>query len=132
MASSGQLGQTGTTVPGSLHHVSLEIAPADGERFAELLDAIGFDPIDSPEALGGSVRWFDGGGTQVHLILTEGATAPALGHAAFAVTQFAQTLDALRQRGFEVEEARQLWGERRAFVLAPGGHRLEVMAAPPA
>src|SRR3954453_21045834 len=86
--------------PGSLHHVSLEIAPADGERFAELLDAIGFDPIDSPEALGGSVRWFDGAGTQVHLILTKGATAPALGHAAFAVTPFAQTLDALRQRGF--------------------------------
>lgn len=29
-------------------------------------------------------------------------------------------------------EARELRSERRAFVLAPGGHRLELMAAPPA
>jgi hypothetical protein len=119
-------------MPGFLHHVSLEVAPDDAERWEELLEAIGFDPVDSPEALGGSVRWFDGGDTQVHLILTEGATAPALGHAAFAVSPFEPAVELLRSRGFEVEEARQLWGERRAFVLAPGGHRLEVMASPPA
>jgi catechol 2,3-dioxygenase-like lactoylglutathione lyase family enzyme len=119
-------------MPGKLHHVSIEVTPANADRFGELLEAIGFDPVVSPEPLGDSVRWFDGGGTQVHLILTEGATAPALGHAAFAVTPFAQVVAALRGLGFEVEEARQLWGEHRAFVLAPDGHRLEVMAAPPA
>jgi catechol 2,3-dioxygenase-like lactoylglutathione lyase family enzyme len=119
-------------MPARLHHVSIEVTPGNADRFGELLDAMGFDPIDSPEPLGDSVRWFDGGGTHVHLILTEGATAPALGHAAFAVTPFEQVVDAIRARGFEVEEARQLWGERRAFVLAPDGHRVEVMAAAPA
>ncbi len=116
-----------------LQHVSLEVPPEQAERFAELLGAIGFAPVPAPAALGEAVRWFaDGSGaSQVHLILTEGATAPALGHAAFVVDGFAAAITALRQRGFEVTPARELWGEARAFVLAPGGHRLELMAAPP-
>lgn len=119
-------------MPVKLHHVSIEVTPESADRFGVLLETIGFDPVDSPEALGDAVRWFDGGGTQVHLILTETATAPVLGHAAFAVTPFPQVVERLRAAGFEVEEARRLWGERRAFVLGPDGHRLEVMAAPPA
>jgi catechol 2,3-dioxygenase-like lactoylglutathione lyase family enzyme len=119
-------------MPGSLHHVSLEVPPGEADRFGELLAAMGFAAIDAPDPLADAVRWFDGDGTQVHLILTEGATAPVLGHAAFAVAPFAEVLGTIRTAGFEVEEARELWGERRAFVLAPGGHRLELMAAPPA
>jgi catechol 2,3-dioxygenase-like lactoylglutathione lyase family enzyme len=114
-----------------LHHVSLEVDPEDAGRFAELLAAIGFDAIESPDPLGDGVRWFDGGGTQVHLILTPAASAPVLGHAAFVAADFDATLGSLRELGFEVDEARELWGERRAFVLAPGGHRIELMAAPP-
>lgn len=114
-----------------LHHISLEVLPEDAERFAELLRGIGFESVQAPEALGDAVRWYGREGTQVHLILTEGATAPALGHAAFAVDDFAAAVDGLRRSGFAVEEARELWGERRAFVLAPSGHRIELMAAPP-
>ena len=33
--------------------------------------------------------------------------------------------------GFEVEDTRQLWGADRAFAIAPGGHRVELMASPP-
>jgi catechol 2,3-dioxygenase-like lactoylglutathione lyase family enzyme len=116
----------------SLHHVSLEVPPAEADRFGELLAGMGFAAIEAPDPLGDAIRWFDGGGTQVHLILTDAATAPVLGHAAFAVSPFAEVVEALRAARFEVEEARELWGERRAFVLAPGGHRLELMAAPPA
>ena len=115
-----------------LHHVSIEVSPTDADRFGELLSAIGFTAIDAPTPLGDAVRWFDGDGTQVHLILTEGATVPALGHAAFVAPGFDATLSSLADLGFEVQEARELWGERRAFVLAPGGHRIELMAAPPA
>lgn len=114
-----------------LHHVSLEVLPDDADRFGELLAAIGFEPVAAPEVLGGAVSWFGRAGTQVHLIVTEGATAPMLGHAAFAVDDFDATVESLRGRGFEVEDARELWGEPRAFVLAPSGHRLELMAAPP-
>ena len=96
-----------------------------------MLEAIGFRPADAPEALGEAVRWFERRGTQVHLIVTEGATVPVLGHSAFVAEPFDGVVGALRASGFEVEEARELWGERRAFVIGPGGHRLELMAAPP-
>ena len=114
-----------------LHHVSLEVAPADADRFADLLPAIGWEPVSAPGALGDAVDWYERRGTQIHLIRTEGATVPALGHPALVVDDFAAAMEELRSRGFEVEEARELWGERRAFVIAPGGHRIELMAAPP-
>lgn len=114
-----------------LHHVSLEVAPEDGDRFAELLATIGFTPVEAPGPLGDAVGWFSAGGTQVHLILTDAARAPVLGHAAFVAERFDATIAALRERGFEVTDARELWGEQRAFVLAPSGHRIELMAAPP-
>ena len=114
-----------------LHHVSLEVPPDSAERLGEALLTIGFERVAAPEALGDAVLWFGRAGTQVHLIVTDGATAPLLGHAAFAVDDFDARVAALRERGFEFEESRELWGERRGFLLAPGGHRMELMAAPP-
>jgi len=114
-----------------LHHVSIEVLPADADAFGELLVAIGFARVEAPAALGDAVLWFGRAGTQVHLIVTEGATAPMLGHAAFAVDDFDEAVAAVRALGLEFEESRQLWGERRGFVLAPSGHRMELMAAPP-
>jgi hypothetical protein len=114
-----------------LHHVSIEVLPADAERFAEMLEAIGFAAIEAPEDLGGRIPWYEREGTQVHLIVTEGATVPVLGHAAFVAPAFQADVERLRGLGFEVEDARELWGQPRAFVLAPGGHRIELMAAAP-
>jgi len=114
-----------------LHHVSIEVLPDDAESFGRLLGAIGFDRIEAPPALGDSVLWFGRAGTQVHLIVTDGATAPLLGHAAFAVDDFDAAVAAVRGLDLEFEESRELWGERRGFVLAPSGHRMELMAAPP-
>ena len=92
---------------------------------------IGFDEVESPEELGGSIRWVEREGTQIHLIVTEGHTAPALGHPAVVVPDHAETKQRLREASFQVEDARQLWGADRAFAIAPGGHRVELMAAPP-
>lgn len=114
-----------------LHHVSIEVLPADAERFGEMLELIGFRSIAAPEVFEGSIPWYERQGTQVHLIVTEGATAPVLGHAAFVAPDFDATVSALEAAGFEVEEHRQLWGKKRSFILAPGGHRVEIIAAPP-
>jgi len=114
-----------------LHHVSLEVFPDDADRFGELLRLIGFEPVEAPAVLGDSVLWFGRAGTQVHLIVTEGAVAPLLGHPAFAVDDFEGTIGDLETHGFGFEESRELWGERRGFVIAPSGHRMELMAAPP-
>jgi catechol 2,3-dioxygenase-like lactoylglutathione lyase family enzyme len=87
--------------------------------------------LEPPEEIARYVSWLERDGRQIHLIHTEGATVPALGHAAVVAADFEPTVAALRAAGFEVEDARELWGERRAFAIAPGGHRVELMAAPP-
>lgn len=114
-----------------LHHVSLELSAADADRFGEMLELIGWEGVTEPDALAGSVRWYERGSTQIHLICTEHATAPPLGHAALAVDDYERSIERLRARGFEVEPSRPLWGSPRAFVHAPGGHRIELMATPP-
>lgn len=115
----------------TLHHVSIEVLPDDLGRFGELLEVIGFERIEAPPALGGAIPWYERERSQVHLIPTEAAVVPTLGHAAFAAPDFDADLARLRERGFEVEDHRELWGARRAFVIAPGGHRVELMEAPP-
>ena len=38
----------------------------------------------------------------------------------------------LRAAGHDVDERERYWGAARAFTRAPGGHLVELMAAPPA
>jgi len=114
-----------------LQHVSIEVPPAEGERALEFWRLVGFEEVDSPEPLGDAVRWLEREGTQIHLILTEAHTAPVLGHAAVVVEDHSEARRRLREAGFEVEDTRQLWGADRAFAIAPGGHRVELMAAAP-
>lgn len=92
---------------------------------------LGFEPVPEPEPLGGRVAWVERAGTQIHLIFTEQPAVPQLGHVAVAVDEFEPTLAAVRAAGHEVVEARELWGARRAFATAPGGHRVELMESPP-
>jgi catechol 2,3-dioxygenase-like lactoylglutathione lyase family enzyme len=114
-----------------LQHVSLEVPPAEVERTIEFWRLIGFEPTDAPAPIAGFVTWLERDGTQIHLLQAEQAIAPPLGHAAVVVDDFDATLGRLREAGFEVEETRQLWGSRRAFAVAPAGHRVELMASPP-
>ena len=114
-----------------LQHVSIEVPAGEVERAVEFWSLLGFDRVDSPEPLGGYVTWVERAGTQVHLIHTDAATVPQLGHAAVVVADFAATLERVAAAGHEVEESRDLWGARRAFAIAPGGHRVELMESPP-
>jgi hypothetical protein len=114
-----------------LHHVSIEIPPDEAGRSIEFWGLLGFDEVESPEPLGDAVRWLERDGTQIHLILTEGHTAPVLGHTAVVAPYHAEAKQRLRDAQFVVEEARQLWDADRAFAIAPGGHRVELMAKPP-
>jgi hypothetical protein len=117
----------------ALHHVSFEVPPAEVERSVELWGLLGFEPVEAPAPLAPHVTWLEREAQQVHLIHAEGAGAPTIGHAAVVVAgPFAEVVERLRSAGFAVEDARELWGESRAFALAPGGHRIELMAAPPA
>ena len=115
-----------------LHHVSLEVAPDDVERSVDFFTLLGFQRLGAPDPIAPFVTWLEADGTQIHFIHTPEPTTPTLGHPAVVAPEFDPTVTRLREAGFEVEEADQLWGEQRAFAVMPGGQRVELMAAPPA
>lgn len=114
-----------------IHHVSLEVPPGEVERTVEFWELIGFRRLPAPDRIAEYVTWLERGRNQIHLIHTDGATVPALGHPALVADGFDATVERLRGAGFEVEEADELWGEPRAFAIGPAGHRVELMGAPP-
>jgi catechol 2,3-dioxygenase-like lactoylglutathione lyase family enzyme len=114
-----------------LHHVGIEVAPAEIERTVELWQLLGFELVEPPASLS-EFTWLEREGTQVHLMPTESSTVPTRGHTAVVVADFERAFATLSEHGFEVERRREHWGAPRAQVIAPGGHRVELMAAPPA
>jgi hypothetical protein len=115
-----------------LHHVTLEILPADLGRAAEFWALLGFAEVDPPEDLADAYTWFEREGTQVHLLRTDAPIVPDRGHAAVVVPDFERSVERLRDSGFEVTPKRERWGSRRVDAIAPGGHRVELMERPPA
>jgi catechol 2,3-dioxygenase-like lactoylglutathione lyase family enzyme len=114
-----------------LHHVTLEVAPGELERSVELWGLLGFSRVEPPADLAAAFTWLEREGTQIHLMRSESPTVPTQGHVAVVVPSFAETLERLAERGFQVEPKRERWGSPRAVAHAPGGHRVELMAAPP-
>jgi len=114
-----------------LQHVGIELQIADIDRAVEFFTLLGFEQVEPPSTLAGDFTWLERDGTQVHLMHEEHPTVPPRGHLAVVTPDFEQTLAHLRERGFEVERRREHWGSPRALALAPGGHRVELMAAPP-
>jgi len=115
-----------------LHHVSIEVAPEHVDACIACWELLGFERVASPEELGDEYfTWLEREGTQIHLIHTESPTIPVLGHPAVVVDDFEATFTALERAGYVPERHRELWGAPRAFVVMPGGHRVEFMASPP-
>lgn len=113
-----------------LHHVGIEVAPADVEAAAGFFELIGFGRVEPPPTLA-EFTWLERDGTQIHLMPTAEPTVPAPGHLALVAPDFDATVARLLEAGFAVEPRRQHWGQPRALAIAPGGHRVELMAAPP-
>jgi hypothetical protein len=114
-----------------LQHVTVEIRREDVDAAVAFWGLLGFEPVEPPASLRERARWVERAGAQVHLLYAERPVVPPLGHAAVVVEGFEATLAALARAGHEVEERRPHWGARRALAIAPGGHRVELMASPP-
>jgi catechol 2,3-dioxygenase-like lactoylglutathione lyase family enzyme len=113
-----------------LHHVGIEVAPGDVEATVGFFELLGFERVEPPATLR-EYTWLEREGTQVHLMPEEEPTVPSPGHLAVVVADFDRAVERLREHGFEVEARREHWGQPRALAIAPGGHRVELMAAPP-
>jgi catechol 2,3-dioxygenase-like lactoylglutathione lyase family enzyme len=114
-----------------LQHVALELNPADRGAAEHFWILLGFRLTEPPPTLRDRSSWLQRGPTQIHLLFADEPVAPPQGHAAVVAEDYEATLDALRAAGFEPEPRDEHWGAPRAFVQAPGGHRVEVMAAAP-
>jgi len=114
-----------------LQHVTLEVAPGDIERSVELWGLLGFERVEAPAGLADTFTWVERKGTQIHLERNESPTVPPQGHIAIVIEEFDEAIERLAQAGFEVHPGREHWGAPRAKVVAPGGHRVELMAVPP-
>jgi len=115
----------------TLQHVTLEVAPGDVGRSIELWELLGFERVEPPAALAGTFVWMERKGTQIHLERNDSPVVPPHGHAAVVVADFEQTVGRLGDAGFEIHPGSEHWGAPRAKVVAPGGHRVELMAAAP-
>jgi catechol 2,3-dioxygenase-like lactoylglutathione lyase family enzyme len=114
-----------------LQHVALETSRADGAAATAFWRLLGFDEVDPPQTLRDRAGWLQRGETQIHLLWSDDPVAPPEGHAAVVVEDYDAALARIRDAGHPVEERPAHWGAPRAFARAPGGHRVELMAAPP-
>jgi catechol 2,3-dioxygenase-like lactoylglutathione lyase family enzyme len=114
-----------------LHHVGIELRPADVARAVEFFSLLGFEEVQPPAALADGFTWLERSGTQIHLMQEEHPAVPERGHLAVVTPDLEATTKRLRERGFETRPGRPHWGAPRVHAIAPGGHRVELMAAPP-
>ncbi|HMT05731.1 MAG TPA: VOC family protein [Solirubrobacterales bacterium] len=115
-----------------IHHVALEVGPADMAAESDFWLAVGFEPVSPAEALGEGFSWFERDGSQIHLMSTGVPSAPPeRGHVAVVASDFGAALERLESGGFTVNKSRMLWGARRAKAKSPAGHVVELMEFPP-
>ena len=114
--------------------MALETRRDDVEAEVRFWALLGFAEVAPPPALAARSTWVQSGSpaTQIHLMHVEDPMAPPQGHVAVVCAAYEAVQAALQAAGFEVSERTQHWGAARCFTRSPGGHRVEVMAAPPA
>jgi catechol 2,3-dioxygenase-like lactoylglutathione lyase family enzyme len=115
-----------------LQHVSLEVRRDQIEDCVAFWALLGFERMTPPPLLRDRFTWVQHNGTQIHLMPFDDPVTTVRGHAAVVVEDYEGTLARLRAAGHPVRPRKEHWGAPRAFVTAPGGHRVEVMAAAPA
>ena len=114
-----------------LHHVSIEVDPAEVEACAACWELLGFERVPAAEALGPYFTWLEREGTQIHLVPVDDPIAAREGHVAVIADDYEATLARLEAEGFEVREGSNAWDAPRVFATDPAGHRIEVMSRPP-
>ena len=114
-----------------LQHVTLELRREDWPAAKRFWNIVGFEQVDPPGPLGEGSAWVERDGTQIHFQWQDEPVVPPSGHAAVVVDDWDGVVARLRDEGFEIDEHPRHWDAARCFVRSPGGHVVELMAAPP-
>lgn len=115
-----------------IQHVALETRRADVDAAVGFWALLGFARVAPPPSLAARAAWVqEPGGTQVHLLYAEAPVVAPEGHVAIVVADYEPALARLRAAGLAVDERTRHWGAPRSVVIAPGGHRVELMASAP-
>jgi hypothetical protein len=96
-----------------LQHVTLELRRDDWPAAKAFWSIVGFEEVEPPGTLGERSAWVERNGTQIHHQWEEEPVVPPEAHPAVVVDDWDAVVAA------------------RCFVRGPGGHRVELMAAPP-
>ena len=112
--------------------MTLEVPRDRVDACAAFWALLGFERVEPPAALGERAVWMQREGTQIHLMHVDDPVVPPQGHAAVVVPDYGRAFAALHGAGHDPEPRSEHWGAPRCFVRDPAGHRVEVMAAPPA
>lgn len=115
-----------------VHHVGLEVDAARLDACVAFWTLLGWSEVPVPDGIGDRGRWMQRGAQQVHLLIVDEPVAPVAGHLALVDADLDTTVERLAGAGHEVLERTRYWGARRVFTRSPGGHRVELMSAPPA
>lgn len=115
-----------------LQHVALEVPREDADAEVAFWGLLGFAEVAPPGTLQERSRWLQRDATQVHLLFAAEPVIPREGHVAVVATAFMEVSARLAATGRIPELRAEHWGVPRAFVTSPAGHRVELMAAPPA
>ncbi len=115
-----------------VHHVSFAVRDLEKSR-AFYQHLLGLEPIDRPE-MGLAGAWFAAGNSQVHLIATPKGVevgtppeslTPLANHSAFAIEDYAATLEYLKQRHAEILETKPEIGQ--LWIRDPDGNVIELI-----
>lgn len=115
-----------------VHHVALETRERDVEAETAFWSLLGFERVDPPVSLRGRTTWLQQGGQQIHLLWADDPVVAPQGHVAIVAGDFDRDTRALREAGHDVQDRPPHWDAARCSATTPAGHRVEVMAAPPA
>lgn len=113
----------------AIEHVQLAMPPEQEDRARMFYEQIlGIPEVPKPKDLAnrGGV-WFERGPLKVHLGVEENFVAAKKAHPAFLVSDLADMVEHMKQKGIEIIEDNALNGCARVYVSDPFGNRIELM-----